>query len=153
MKFCILIFVIVFSLSYNYDANKAVDYANKYCSNYSKEIDFDSFTFGDGSGSDFVTDCLIAGGFDTSQCLTDDNGSISTINNLSSCLTQKGWKSSTTIPKKFKAGYPVLVGQFSYIATEVEEGIVKYSSTSFFSVCNGHLGSIVGYEPLYFYLE
>ena len=161
MKITILIFLLVFSLSYNYDADKAVEYANEYCS--STEIDLSSLRGRgrrpilddgyDGSGSDFVTKCLIAGGFDTNNCVTDDNGSISKFDNLSSCLTQKGWKSSTTMPSQFKAGYPVFVGKLSFIATEVGEGIPKYSSHSYISLCNEYLGSIIGDTPLYFYLE
>ena len=158
MKISILIFLLLLSLSYTYDVNKAVEYANQYCSGdlnsgSGRSRGRQNFPTFDNSGADFVTKCLIAGGFDTSNCLTDENGSISNTNNLSLCLTQNGWKSSTDFPENFKAGYPVLLGTLSFIATEVEEGVVKYSSRSLLSICNDYLGSIIGDSPLYFYLE
>ena len=113
----------------------------------------DGFPIFDNDGAIFVTKCLKAGGFDTSNCLTDDNGIISSTVNLSSCLTQKGWKSSTTFPRKFRPGYPLIIGSMCFMATEVEGESVKYSSHSFFWMCNDHISTIVGNGPLYFYLD
>ena len=155
MKNFILISLLVLSLSY--DANKALEYTNEYCSESDEEYSYSPggrpIPIFDNSGAVFVTKCLKAGGFDTSNCLTDDNGNISSTSNLSSCLTQKGWKSSTTFPKKFRAGYPLIIGSYFFMATEVEGESVKYSSHSLLSMCNDHIGSIIGNPPLYFYLD
>ena len=155
MKNIIFISLLVLSLSYIYDANEALEYTNEHC----PESDVEYSRSGrpipifDNSGAIFVTKCLKAGGFDTSNCMTDDNGNISSTSNLSSCLTQKGWKSSTTLPRKFRAGYPLIIGEYSFMATEVEGENVKYSSHSLLSMCNDHIGSIIGETPLYFYLD
>ena len=153
MKFVILFFLLGLCLSY--DAKKAAEFALDDCTN-PKEIDlFDDDPFADsGSGASFVTQCLIAGGFDISNCLTNGKGSISNSADLSSCLTQKGWKSSTTRPNKFKAGYPLVVfGDLWFIATEVDEVTEKYTSSSWIPLCNEHLGSVVGSPPVYYYLD
>ena len=76
MEVYILFGIIVFSLSYNFEPSKAVDYSKTYYSKYDRELSLDSFSIRDGRGSDFVTDCLIAGGFDKSNWMTDNKGSI-----------------------------------------------------------------------------
>ena len=142
-------------VSLSYDANKAAEFALDYCTN-PKEIDLnDDDSFEDsGNGASFVIQCLIAGGLDISNCLTNDKGSISISTNLSSCLTQKGWKSSSTRPNKFKAGYPLVIfDSLWFIAIEVDEGTEKYTSSSWIPLCNEHLGSVVGSPPVYFYLD
>ena len=146
MKIAIFFLLLGFSFSFNYDANEALKFDNQNCETYDEDIEMSN-----GSGANYVTQCLIAGGFEISNCLTDENGNISNTENLSACLTQKGWKSSTSFPKQFKAGYPMILGSLSFIATEVKEEYIKYSSNSFISLCNESLGGVVG-RPIYFYL-
>ena len=145
-----LLFLLGFTLSY--DANEAVKYANKYCPS-SNPLYGEDEDFSDIGGANYVTQCLIAGGLDISKCITNDKGTISNAVDLSSCLLQQGWKSSTEMPKSFKAGYPVIVFQsLCYIATEVDGENVKFSSHGWQTKCNENLGSIVGSPPIYYYL-
>ena len=102
----ILFFLLGISLSY--DPQAVVEYANKYCKETNPEYDEDQEN-DVGSGVNFVIQCLIAGGLVISNCLTNGKGSISNSIDLSSCLIQKGWKSSEIGSKKFKAGYPVVI--------------------------------------------
>ena len=59
-----------------------------------------------GDCANFVLHCLIAGGFSTSGCYGNygTGGTIQMESNLESCLLQKGWKSSSSIPSK---GVPI----------------------------------------------
>ena len=51
------------------------------------------------------------------------------VSNLKSCLTKKGWKSKTGLPKGFKGGYPFFNGnQYAMIATGVSGSTVTYCS-------------------------
>ena len=55
-----------------------------------------------GDNSNYISQCLIAGGQDFEKCVgVDSKGSIYLLGNLKTCLIQKGWKTrANSIPKK-----------------------------------------------------
>ena len=125
MKTIILFLIIGLSLSY--DPDKAVSYARQYCKKYNtdyKEYDFD--------GTNFVSQCLIAGGQDFEKCVGVDNkGSIYLLANLKACLIQKGWKTrANSIPNKFKPGYPFIGASSVMIATDIKDDTITYCKHS-----------------------
>ena len=70
MKMAIFFLLLGFSFSFNYDANEALKFDSQNCQTYDEDI------MANGSGANYVTQCLIAGGFEISNCLTDENGNI-----------------------------------------------------------------------------
>ena len=128
MRAIIVLFLIGLSLSYNREA--AVEYAKQYWKNYNKDYINNAEMGGD--CANFVSQCMIAGGFNFYGCsvtLRDEKGCLPRVKDLSSCLLQKGWHQSRTLPPSFKAGYPVFLVEGSHvmIASSVNEGVVKIS--------------------------
>ena len=146
MKAIILLLLIGFAFSYNTTA--AVEYAEAHWDNYNKE--YNDYSETNGEDANFVAQCLIAGGLDLKGCSTDDKGSIASSTSLSTCLTIKGWKSSKTKPKGFKAGYPMLIGSHAVIANHVTNDDVSFCSHNF-DVCDGSLSGLVA-TITYYYL-
>ena len=118
----IIIFALFIYFSISYDTTTAIQYARKYCSYYGRYDDVPD------EAANYVSKCLIAGGMKLSGC----NGvySIGTIPNganLMTCLTQKGWKHSIGINKRFKPGYPFFSNnKHSMIATYVDGKSLRY---------------------------
>ena len=125
MKIILLSILIGLTLSYNTES--AIIYAKRYCRNYNKAYDYDGPKL---QNPYFVSQCLKAGGFDFKGCGgRDKDGLLMMVSNLKSCLTKKGWKSKTGLPKGFKGGYPFFNGnQMAMIATRVIGNSVTYCS-------------------------
>lgn len=96
--FILLLSIYLFQNIFSYDPDKAVAYASKWY-NRRNPIYHDYSNEG-GDCANFVSQCLIAGGFSTAGC-SGNYGTGSTIPyvpNLENCLVQKGWTKSYSIP-------------------------------------------------------
>ena len=132
MKAYIIILLLGISLSYNPKA--AIEYANKYCSNYNK-IFYNYNSENDGRDSaNFVSQCLHEGGQSFEGCNgVDLKGMIPRVSDLKACLLSKGWKSSLGVkPVNFKAGYPIFIKNYhrAMLATDVKGDTINYSGHS-----------------------
>ena len=124
MKLTLLLALIGLALSYNADA--AVTYAIKYCRDYNNNYN----TYPGVDCANFVSQCLIAGGQTLSGCSgLDSKGTLPAVSDLKTCLSKKGWKSSSTKPSSFKAGYPFFHNSYSHamIATKISGSYVYYA--------------------------
>ena len=115
-----IILLVLIGLSLTYTPSKAVEYARKYCKNYNKN--YANYANQGGDCANFVSQCMIAGGMSFKSCSVswiDGHGCLPRVKDLKSCLTQKGWKHSTTRPSSFKAGYPIFLtsGSHAMLAT------------------------------------
>ena len=125
----IVVLFLLLAIAFSYDRDKAVEYAKKHCDHYNSH--YHNYATEGGDCANFVSQCLKAGGLDLSKCSGHDSkGSIPGVANLKSCLKKKGWKSSSSRPKSFKAGYPVFVKKYSHamIASHVSDGEVRVCS-------------------------
>ena len=125
MKTIILFLLISLSLTYNPD--EAVKYARKYCKNYNPKY-YDYTNLG-GDCANFVSQCLIAGGFSFKGCVNvKPSGVIAGCTSLKNCLVKKGWKAYKERPNGFRGGYPMIKidESHSIMATEVNGNKVKY---------------------------
>ena len=101
-----IILFLFFGLTLSYNPSNALYYASQHCSASSYNPSYNNYKGRGGDCANFVSQCLMAGGLDISNCYgRDDKGSITSVGNLKSCLTQKGWRSSSTKPANFQAGY------------------------------------------------
>ena len=144
--FILLIGFIFSSISYN--PSLAIKYAKQYCKNYNP-----AYKRYKGLGCDcsnFVSQCLIAGGLDLRKCEgLDEKGSVKKTANLKACLTKMGWKSKQGIPKQFKAGYPFFQGDMhARIATAVNGKEVTYCDHK---ECGDNCNSKITNDNLYYY--
>ena len=107
----ILLFLLI-GLTLSYSTSGALSYAKKYCSSYNRNY----YKYDGKDCANFVSQCMHeGGGQDFSGCGGKDaKGMIPAVANLKSCLKSKGWKSSSTKPKGFVAGYPVFVKSYSH---------------------------------------
>ena len=124
MKLTLLIALIGLALSYN--AGKAVTYALKHCKSYNKNYN----TYPGLDCANFVSQCLIAGGQTLSGCSgLDSKGTLPAVSDLKTCLSKKGWKSSSTKPSSFKAGYPFFHNSYAHamLATKISGSKVYYA--------------------------
>ena len=123
MKAYIIILLLGISLSYNPKA--AIEYANKYCSNYNK-IFYNYNSENDGRDSaNFVSQCLTAGGLSLAGCSGKDNkGMLPNVGDLITCLKKKGWSKNS---KKFRTGYPFFLRDHSHamLAGPISNGYIS----------------------------
>ena len=147
MKYIILSLLILYTLSYN--PQKAIEYAKKYCRNYNDL--YKNYKNYGCDCSNFVSQCLIAGGLDISNCIgLDEKGGIPKTTNLKACLTQKGWKSRVGKPNSFKPGYPFFKGDMhARIATGMDGNYVIYCDHKCEDTCNGRINDDT---LIYYYL-
>ena len=150
MKALIVLVLIGLTLS-KYDPAKGAEYAKKYCKHYNKN--YNNYANSGGDCANFVSQCLIAGGLNLKDCPSPDkHGCIPYVPNLKTCLSKKGFKSSTSKPKHFKAGYPVIFGSYhATIASEVN-GDKVYLCAHTNDHCNSLLTSSWGSPIIYYYL-
>lgn len=98
-----LIYLIQNVISYN--PSKAIAYAESWWNR--RNPSYTDYSSLGGDCANFVSQCLIAGGFSTSGCYGNwgTGSTIPVVTNLENCLVQKGWKKSGSIPSKgFPAG-------------------------------------------------
>jgi hypothetical protein len=129
MKAIILLFLI--GLTFSYDRSAAISYAKKYWQNYNPK--YANYKDQGGDCANFVSQCMIAGGFSFSSCSVswrDSHGCLPRVRDLKSCLEQKGWKHSSSKPAAFKAGYPMFAKSHSHamLATTVDGSTVKFAA-------------------------
>ena len=106
----ILLFLLI-GLTLSYSTSDAIAYAKKYCGTYNSAY----IKYNGKDCANFVSQCMHAGGQSFSDCGgRDGKGMIPGVSNLKACLKSKGWKSASTKPKGFKAGYPVFVKSYSH---------------------------------------
>ena len=127
MKFKLIFFLIALTLSYNPDA--AVNYAMTYCDNYNPN--YHNYAGEGGDCANFVSQALIAGGFSFSGCSVswiDYFGCCPRVTDVMSCLDQKGWKRSSSVPPNFRGGYPLFLTDMSHamIASSYDGNVVYY---------------------------
>ena len=150
MKSIIFLSLILFAISaINYNPSKAIDYARKHCGNYNKL--YNNYRDKGCDCSNFVSQCLIAGGFDMKSCEgLDDKGAIPNTLKLKTCLTKKGWKSKKGMPNSFKPGYPFFLNDMhARIATKVNGKVVTYCDHKCTDTCDGTLSDDT---LIYYYL-
>ena len=119
-----IILSLLLCLVISYDTEAAVNYAKEHCNNYNPKYS----NFGLGSESaNFVSQCLLAGGFDFLGCPgVNDKGVIVSIPALRNCLISKGWRRTQGMSKQFKAGFPIFKGNsYVMIASSVEQKEAK----------------------------
>ena len=143
----ILLFSLLIGLTLSYDAAAAVSYAKKWYNSYNSQ--YLNYNDQGGDCANFVSQCLIAGGQSLKGCETDTKGSVPSVNNLKNCLTKKNWKSSSSVPPGFKAGYPVIFPGHATIASSVSGKTVLVACHS-----KPHYDSPVDWygTPTYYYL-
>lgn len=129
MKSIIIFFLLGYVLSYN--PSKAISYAKSYCRSYNKN--YNNYKGRGGDCANFVCQCLMAGGLDINSCRSVisywDGKCIIRVKDIRKCLSHLGWKYSTTLPSKFKAGYPMVHTDESHtiLAVSVNGNSVKFA--------------------------
>ena len=100
MKYLLLLSLYLIGTAITYNPSKAVEYAKKWA--YSRNPKYYDYSNMGGDCANFVSQCLIAGGFSTSNCPGNygQGGTIPMVTNLETCLVQKGWKKSSSMPSK-----------------------------------------------------
>ena len=123
MKYSFFIILFLIGYSFSYNAQKAVNYAQKWA--LSRNPNYYDYSNEGGDCANFVSQCLIAGGFSTSGCIGNYGvgGTVPYVPNLESCLIQKGWKSSYSIPSKgLPKGSVITFNSASHTALVVQGG-------------------------------
>ena len=145
-----ILFCLLLGITLCYNANNAISYARRYCGNYNPS--YANYRNMGGDCANFVSQCLIAGGISLKSCKVswiDNHGCLPRVVDLQSCLSQLGWKKSTGIPKKFKAGNPFFIpNQHAMIATGVNGNTITFCGHTS-DVCNQKMGAPSSY--LYYY--
>ena len=142
-----ILLIALICLAFSYDNWGAVNYARTYCQNYNGW--YNNYASSGGDCANFVSQALLAGGADLSRCYgTDNKGAIPYVPNLKSCLSQLGWRSSTTRPAEFYAGYPMFFGNYHAIICTGVDGDNVYYCAHTENACDKKLWSSV----IYYYL-
>ena len=123
----ILVLFLVFSIALSiYDTIAIVKYALKWWNARNpKYIDY-----AQADHANFVTQCMISGGFSTKGCNLDAKGGISSLGQLKTCLALRGFKAFSKLPKGFKVGYPVISSKSAGICTKIEGNKIFVASHS-----------------------
>jgi hypothetical protein len=106
-----------------YEKNKAIDYAKKWA--HKRNPKYHDYSNEGGDCANFVSQCLIEGGFSTSGCYGNygQGGTIPYVPNIETCLLQKGWKKATSMPAKgVPAGGVITFNSGGHTALIVEGG-------------------------------
>ena len=145
MKFITLLLLVGLALSY--DRSAAVNYAKTYCSRYNSA--YNDYGSVGGDCANFVSQCMRAGGMRFNDCSVswlDEYGCLPRVSDLKSCLSQKGWHSSSSKPSSFKAGYPLFLssGSHAMLAVSVDGSTVYYAAHTT-DRCNQPISSGVVY--------
>ena len=100
MKSSFLLLLVLIQSIISYDPNKAVEYAKNWA--YKRNPKYHDYSNEGGDCANFVSQCLIAGGFSTSGCIGNygQGGTIPYVPNIEICLVQKGWKKATSMPAR-----------------------------------------------------
>ena len=144
MKGIFFLFLIGLSLTYQFDPNGSLEYAKEYCDKpypIYEQIDKEQISSGT-----FVSQSIHKGGkFSVMVCYEwrDENFFIPFATELKRCLTRHGWKSSTTPPKRFRAGYPIFIkkNDIAVIFDHFEgDSVYGYTHEEGEYYCNEYIG-------------
>ena len=104
MRYLLLLSLCLIGINTAYSPSKAVSYAKQWA--YGRNPNYYDYDPLGGDCANFVSQCLIYGGFSTSGCTGNYGvgGTLPLVTNLENCLVQKGWRSSSSMPSK---GMPV----------------------------------------------
>ena len=122
MKYVLLLSFLLIGASISYNPSGAVNYAYQWA--YSRNPNYYDYSNMGGDCANFVSQCLIAGGFSTSGCAGNygQGGTIPLVSNLETCLVQKGWKRATSMPSQGMPAGSVITFNNAGHATIVVEG-------------------------------
>lgn len=123
MKYSFLLILYLIGYSFSYNSQLAYNYAKTWA--LSRNPNYYDYSNEGGDCANFVSQCLIAGGFSTSGCNGNygPGGTIPFVPNLESCLIQKGWKSSYSIPSSgLPVGAVITFNSASHTALVVQAG-------------------------------
>ena len=151
MKYLLLFSIYLIGISISYRPSEAVAYARRWA--YSRNPAYIGFDDPDTDESaSFISQCLIAGGFSTSEC-PGNNGkgnTFSDVPNLENCLVQKGWKKSTSMPSKgMPLGSVITFYNGGHVALVVKGGTNPLIASHTTDVYGG--SSNFGYGKKYFW--
>ena len=104
MRYLLLLSLCLIGINTAYSPSKAVSYAKQWA--YGRNPNYYDYDPLGGDCANFVSQCLIYGGFSTSGCTGNYGvgGTLPLVTNLENCLVQKGWRKSTSMPS---TGMPV----------------------------------------------
>ena len=133
--FLLSLYLCLFNNILTYNAIAAVRYAKNWW-NRRNPNNFDCLDYDDCNDSaNFVSQCLIAGGFSTSGCemALGRGGTYLNVVTLEKCLKQKGWNSSNKVPS---GGFPV-------------GGVITFNNGQHASICvkGGNVPLIANHSP------
>jgi hypothetical protein len=123
MKLSFLFLLILIQNIISYDPRKAISYAKEWA--HKRNPKYHDYSNEGGDCANFVSQCLIAGGFSTSGCYGNygPGGTIPYVPNIETCLVKKGWKKATSMPAKgVPAGGVITFNSGSHTALIVEGG-------------------------------
>lgn len=105
MKYIILLLSFIY-IVYGYDRDKACEYAKRYAYNYNPN--YKNYNSVGGDCANFVSQCLIAGGFNFKKICPDvaygEGGTVPNEVCLANCLKRNGWTETTYAPTNFQKG-------------------------------------------------
>jgi len=119
-SFLLILYLLQNTLSYNPQA--AIAYAKEWA--YRRNPQYHDYSYEGGDCANFVSQCLIAGGFSTAGC---DNygqgGTVPYVPYLENCLVSKGWSKATSMPSNgVPAGSVITFDSGSHTALVVQGG-------------------------------
>ena len=119
-SFLLILYLLQNTLSYNPQA--AIAYAKEWA--YRRNPQYHDYSYEGGDCANFVSQCLIAGGFSTAGC---DNygqgGTVPYVPYLENCLVSKGWRKATSMPSSgVPAGSVITFDSGSHTALVVQGG-------------------------------
>ena len=153
MNAIIYAFLFGLALTYPYDPEKMLEYAKEYC-DYSYPV-YEKIDLENGVSGIFVSKAIQYAGFSVMRCFEwkDENFYIPKGYQLMSCLSKRGWKSSSTRPKDFEPGNPIFRKEDNAaMILDHFEGTSVYMYAHLFETgyCNAYAGEED--EFIYYYL-
>ena len=103
--FILLLYSYLFQNIFSYNAKLALNYARTWYNR--RNPSYTDYSDMGGDCANFVSQCLIAGGFSTQGCYGNwgKGFTLPVVSNLETCLKQKGWRHSNKVPSNgFPAG-------------------------------------------------
>ena len=106
----------------SYNPTAAISYAEQWA--YRRNPQYHDYSNEGGDCANFVSQCLIAGGFSTAGCDNDgQGGTVPYVPYLENCLINKGWRKATSMPSSgVPAGSVITFDQGSHTALVVQGG-------------------------------
>ena len=98
MKYSFLLILYLIGYSFSYNGQAAYNYAERWA--HDRNPKYHDYSNEGGDCANFVSQCLLAGGFSPSGCagVWGVGGTLPNVVSLENCLKQKGWNHSTRVP-------------------------------------------------------